>query len=80
MEIAFIIVAGLTLMTIFASGFDYLGKRKLKISKEMENRVQALEQKIQMLESDISLKNTKIEQLDESVSFMNKLIEDKSHK
>jgi len=80
MEIAFIIVAGLTLMTIFASGFDYLGKRKLKVSKDMENRVQALEQKIQLMESELSLKNTKIEQLDESLSFLNKLIEDKSKK
>ena len=80
MEIAFIIVAGLTLMTIFASGFDYLGKRKLKVGKDMESRVQALEQKIQVLETDISLKNTKIEQLDESLSFLNKLIEDKSKK
>ena len=53
MWIALIIVGGLTLMTIVAAGFDYLGKRKLKVSQEMEGRVAALEQKLEQLQGNI---------------------------
>jgi len=80
MWIALIIVGGLTLMTIVASGFDYLGKRKLKVSQEMEGRVAALEQKLEQLQAELQIKNNRIEQLDDSVSFLNKLVEDKQKK
>lgn len=80
MWIALIIVGGLTVMTLVAAGFDYLGKRKQKISQDFEGRLGALEQKIDQLQSELQLKNNRIEQLDESLSFLNKLIEDKQKK
>jgi hypothetical protein len=78
MWIALIIVAGLVLMTGVASGFDYMGKRKLKTGEDLEKRLAAMEQKLALIEDAGREKDAKIEQLGTDLSFMHKLLEDKS--
>ena len=56
MGITLVIVGGLALMTLFAAGFDYLGKRKGRNDKATETRVNALEDKVKELESRLAVK------------------------
>lgn len=78
MGIALIIVGGLVLMTLFASGFDYLTKRRKRVDDETKARVVELEGKLAALENQLHDSNERIGQLEGDLSFMNKLIEDKS--
>ena len=77
MEIALIIVGGLVLMTIFASGFDFLTKRRNKLDNDTKLKVIELEKKVSNLERMSNDKDDKINQLDSDLSFLNKLIEKK---
>jgi hypothetical protein len=77
MEIALIIVGGLTLMTFFAAGFDYLTKRRKTVGQETIKKVAELEEKVAHLESVIDERNDKILHLEKDVSFVTKLLEDK---
>jgi hypothetical protein len=77
MEIALIIVGGLVLMTIFASGFDFLTKRRNKLDNDTKLKVIELEEKVSTLERMSNDKDDKINQLDSDLSFLNKLIEKK---
>ncbi len=78
MGIALVIVGGLTLMTLFTVTFDYLGKKKGKNDSALEQKLAALENRVEELENDISQKGQKIEALEGTVSFMNRLIEGKT--
>jgi len=76
--ITLVIVGGLALMTLFAAGFDYLGKKKGRNDTAMEQRVAVLEKKAEELEKSLMEKENKIGALEGNVSFMNRLLEDKS--
>ncbi|MBN2442661.1 MAG: hypothetical protein JXJ04_15000 [Spirochaetales bacterium] len=77
MGIAFIIVGGLVLMTLFAAGFDFLTKRRKTLDNATITKVAELEKKVAILESLVNDKNDRIAQLEEDVSFVNKFIEKK---
>lgn len=78
MGIALVIAGGLVLMTLIASGADYLTKRA-KVSGGLgETRLKELEKRIMMLEQQDEDKNEKIEKLERDMGFINKLIEDKT--
>ncbi len=64
MEIAFIIVGGLVLMTAFASGFDFLTKRRNKLDNETKAKVIEMEKKVANLELMINDKNERIVRLE----------------
>jgi hypothetical protein len=53
MEIAMIIVGGLVLMTIFASGFDYLSKRRKGVDNVVKLKVEELENRVRLLEQNL---------------------------
>ncbi len=80
MEIALIIVGGLVVMTIFGTGFDFLNKRRNKTDNETKQKVIELESKVNNLERIINDNNEKIAQLEGDLSFLNKLLENKSSK
>jgi len=78
MSIALIIVGGIVLTTLTASFFDYLGKRKRAADPQTEGRIAALEQRLGAAEAKIADRDDRIAQLESEISFVNKLIEDKS--
>ncbi len=77
MGITIVIVAGLTLATFCAAFFDYLGKKKGRNDKAIEKRIDDLEQQIKNLENKADEKDEKIAKLDNDISFLSKLLEDK---
>jgi len=77
MGIALIIVGGLVLMTIFASGFDFLTKRRNKLDDETKKKVAELETKVLALEQLAKEKDDRIGQLENDFAFVNKLLEKK---
>ena len=77
MSITLIIVGGLVLMTVFASGFDYLTKRKKGIDKTVIQKVEDLENKIRLLEQNNNDNDERIQQLETDLGFLHKLIEKK---
>ena len=80
MEIALIISCGVVLSVFFGSLFDFLAKKKKKTDKINENKIKALEQKLSAMEARILDKDERIDQLEHEISFINKLIEDKTKK
>jgi hypothetical protein len=80
MEIAAIITGGVLLITFFATFFDYLGKRKKKSDKQLEAKVDVLEKRLQGLEERLIEKDDKIGRLENEISFVNKLIEERAEK
>jgi len=80
MEITLIIVAGLSLMTLFAVIGDYMTKKKLAVSQETAKRVQELDQQVQLLEAKLNDRDDRIGRLEEGISFVNRLLEDKTRK
>jgi hypothetical protein len=78
MNIALIIVGGLVLMTFFPTLFGYLEKKKKFASTDFGDKVRSLEQKITILEDKLIEKDEQIGKLQTEMSFVNKLIEDKS--
>jgi predicted PurR-regulated permease PerM len=75
MEITLIIVGGLVLMTVFASGFDYLTKRSKRMDNKIKAKVFELEQKMTNLEQLLAEKSDRIVRLENDCSFLNKLLE-----
>lgn len=71
-------MGGIVLTTLTASFFDYLGKRRRKVEPQTEGRVAALEQRLESLEAKVVERDERIAQLETDLSFVNKLIEDKS--
>jgi chromosome segregation ATPase len=80
MEIAIVIAGGLVLITLVAGFFDYLGKKKKKSDLALENKVTELERKMGNLEDRLHEKDERLNQLENEISFVNRLIEDKSKK
>ncbi|HCM27731.1 MAG: hypothetical protein A2Z99_15605 [Treponema sp. GWB1_62_6] len=78
MGLTLTIVAGLTLMTLIASGFDYLGKRSKLKGAASAAMLEDLEKRVRILESSIVEKEDKIGQLEREMKFVNRLLEDKS--
>jgi len=77
MEIAMIIVGGLVLMTIFASGFAYLSKRRKGVDNVVKLKVEELENRVRLLEQNLGDRNEKVAQLESDIIFLNKLLEKK---
>ncbi len=80
MEITLIIVGGLVVMTIFGTGFDFLTKRRKKLDNVTKQKVIELENKVNNLERIIHDNNERIAQVEGDLSFLNKLLENKSTK
>ena len=78
MGIALIIVGGIVLTTITASLFDYLGKRRRSADPELAGRMAVLEQRLAAAEAKIGERDERIAQVETELSFMSKLIEDKT--
>ncbi len=77
MGIAFVIVGGLVLMTAFASGFDYLTKRRNKLDNETKQKVVDLEKRMIAMEQTGREKDARIAQLENDYTFLNRLLEKK---
>jgi hypothetical protein len=75
MEIALIIVGGLVLMTAVASAFSYLTEKKKRESPELEKRIAQIEQRLTALEDNAGIKDARMEQIAQDMSFVNKLVE-----
>jgi ethanolamine utilization cobalamin adenosyltransferase len=75
MGIALIIAGGVVLMTFFASGFDYLTKRRKKLDDETKKTVAEMEKRLASLEQVVKEKDDRMTQLEGDLSFMKKLIE-----
>jgi hypothetical protein len=75
MGLALVIAGGLVLMTLFASGFDFLTKRRNRIDDETKKTVVDMEKRLVSLEQVIKEKDDKVTQLESDLSFMRKLIE-----
>ena len=75
MWIALIIAGGVVLVTVFASGFDFLTKRRNKLDNETKNTVVELQRRVATLEQIVKDKDDKVQQLENDLSFMRKLIE-----
>ena len=80
MEIAIVIAGGLVLISLIAGFFDYMGKKKKKTDLALETKVTELDQKVTALEDRLHEKDERLNQLENEISFINRLIEDKSKK
>ena len=78
MGIALIIVSGVVLLVFFPSLFDYLTKKRKKNEPELMSRIAAIEKKVSELEMKSMEKDEIIRQLESEVSFVNKLISEKT--
>ncbi|THB66205.1 MAG: hypothetical protein D6B26_03030 [Spirochaetaceae bacterium] len=80
MEIALIVVGGLVVMTVVASGFDFLAKRHKSRAGIPPGKISELEERIKNLESNDLDRLETIKKLQEEIVFVNNLLEDKSGK
>jgi len=80
MGIAIAIVAGLSVMTLIAAGFDFLTKRSKNLNKDDLKRMGDLETRIAALEQGALLKDELIKRLQDDLSFYGKLLEDGRNK
>ena len=81
MGIALIVVGGLVLMTLISVvGSALGGKKKEHADKQTESRIAATEERLLSLEAKIMDRDERIAQLEHEVSFVNKLIEEKTNK
>ena len=79
MGIALIIVGGIVLTSAVTAMFDYLGKaKKAAGNQELENRLSTIEKQFIILEDKLTEKDERIHRLETEVSFVNKLIENKT--
>lgn len=76
MEIALIIVGGLTIITFLSAGFDYLGKRAKRASSGELTKLDELERRLGALEVAAEEKDGRIASLERELSFVNRLIAD----
>jgi len=77
MEIAFIIVAGITLISIFGMVADSLTKTKIARLSTDPKLGQGLQQRIADLEKKVFDQEAKILLLEDNISFTTKLLEDR---
>ena len=80
MEIVIAIIAGLTVITLIAAVFDYMGKRSKGVSSELLKKVKNIENKVSTLEKSLLEKDEEIKQLEIKIQFMDRLLDDKSNK
>lgn len=80
MEIALIVAAGLSVMTLIAAGFDYLGKRSKRADSGVTDHLKKLESRIAVLEASSLEKDGVIQKLETEMQFLNKLLVDKTEK
>jgi hypothetical protein len=80
MWIAIVIVSGCFAISVVASIFDFLGKKKGRDDKALDKKIGLLEGKIDELERRSLEKEERIAKLETDVAFMNRLIEDKTAK
>ncbi len=78
MGIALIVVGGLVLITLIGVIGDYYGKKKLALSAESLQRLETLEQQVQVLSTTVGERDERIARLEEGITFVNRLLEDKS--
>ena len=78
MEITLIIVGGMVLLTIIGGAIDYMGKRAKAADPRLARKVQELEKRLELLDAAVSEKDERIGRLETEVSFVNKLLEDRS--
>lgn len=77
MEIALIIVGGLTLMTFVAAGFDFLTKRRVRMEDETRQKVAELESQVADLKKRVESQSEQITSLDGDVTFVHRLLDKK---
>lgn len=80
MWIALIIAGGVVLTSAVAGYFDYLSKRSKGAGKELEASVRELGEKVGILEARLEEKEGRVARLESDLSFLNRLIEDKTKK
>jgi hypothetical protein len=73
-----IIVGGIVASTLIAAVFDYLGKKIKSTSPELEKRISILENRQDAIEGSLLDRDEKISLLTKEVSFVNKLLEQKT--
>ena len=77
MGIALVIMGGLVLISIFAAGFDFLAKGRTRLDDDTRKKVELLEQKMAELENSTKEKEVRVEQLENDLAFLNRLLEKK---
>lgn len=75
MDIALVIVGGLTAMTLIAAGFDYLGRRAKRSDPKLEQRIAELERRVELLDDASAEKDEKLLRLQSELSFVNRLLD-----
>jgi hypothetical protein len=74
MEIAVTIVAGLILMTLIATWFDYLGKKARRADPDQSKALRAIEDRVHYLEMSLMDRDERIEKLEQDAVLMGKLL------
>jgi hypothetical protein len=77
MGITLIIVAGVVVATVVSTWFDYLGKKAKGGDGELAHRVAELERRLGALDALAAEKDERINQLEQEVRFVNKLLDKK---
>ena len=78
MGITIVIVSGVFLCSAVASLFGYLEKKKGRNDTRLETRIDALEATVKALEESSREKDERFGKLETDVSFVSKLIEDRT--
>lgn len=78
MGIALVIVGGLVLMTLAASAFSYLGEKKKGVDPNIVKKIEAIEERLSSLEAGTGQVDERIQQIENDVSFVNKLLTDRT--
>jgi chaperonin cofactor prefoldin len=77
MGIAIIIVGGLVIVSIVASVFGFLEKKKGRDDTALEERIKLLEARVNTIYESSQERDDKVNKLEADLRFLNRLIEDK---
>jgi hypothetical protein len=80
MEIALIIVGGVILVTVLPMLIQNRQKKGPKPDPALNGKVEELERKVASLEERLAVRDERINQLETTVSFVNRLLDDKGPK
>lgn len=75
MEIAFIVVAGIVVLSVVTMVGDYLTKTKVAKLASNPEELQALKTRVALLEGKLQDQEAKLSTLESDVTFTNKLLE-----
>jgi hypothetical protein len=75
MGITLVIVAGVIVVTVVSVWFDYLGKKAKGADPALARKVEELERRLNALDAIIGDKDERINQLEQEVKFVNKLLD-----